>query len=468
MNDSDFQSIAQESSLKLNEISRSFLPKLKSLHTVEDDISERTQASQITRSITQKSGNHYVKIQLEPNRWAPVSIPKGLVTCGWLLSEVIRKLQQFKLSYDPQDVIGFKTNDIHLDYYLSCLHLELPNLDGMTLNPIIREPQDVVTIDSFQIIKKIGAGGFSVVYLVRKKDDGNFFAMKVIDKQLMLQRDREEIIFNERRILARLNNQRVITLYYAFQTRSKLFFVVEYCPGGELFYHLKNLKRFNEEQAKSIAKQVLNALHYLHSQKIIYRDLKPENILIDQDGFIKLGDFGLAKEVEQLDTLNNSFCGSLEYMAPEMLQEKGHDYTIDYYMFGVLLYELVAGIPPFYSRSKQDMIANIINKNIQYPQFFSKELKDLITKLCTKDRENRLGRKGTFEIYEHQWMKSAKVTSIKYSITEFNFHKMFINQQIDDINSGARCLGEEFNINQQQYDIDVSFENFSSFYFKRL
>ncbi|CAK63979.1 unnamed protein product (macronuclear) [Paramecium tetraurelia] len=463
---------------EMSEVVRQFKPKFRSIHKtqIEDDLSENTASSlhqiELLRTVITKNVFNIVRIQTIDDRWIGIQLRDTYVTCGWLLSEVIRKLSQLRLNYDPADIVGFKTNNIHLDYHLSCLHYNLPNLNGVLLIPQIRQQlKEPINLDWFEIIKKLAAGGFSVVYLVKNKENGQFYAMKVIDKRLMIERDKEEMVFNERQILTRLNHRRIINLYCAFQSKSKLYFVFDYCPGGELYYHLRKQKRFSEEQAKWLFIQILDGLQYLHSQNIIYRDLKPENILIDQDGCPKLADFGLSKIVDNQEQLNYSFCGSLEYMAPEMIEQKGHNYTQDYYQLGVMLYEMMAGIPPFYAKTRQDMIKNIVSKQINYPHFFSKNLSDFITKLCNKDKTKRLCGK---QIYQHPWLQGPiKKMPIKYQCDQFNFDKLFINQKCLDIESGPRCIAEEFNLltlSQSRGIRDEEmcpFEKFSSFYYKK-
>ncbi|CAK62854.1 unnamed protein product (macronuclear) [Paramecium tetraurelia] len=451
-------------------------PKFSSIHRTQNDeetnenIENSEHHLELFRSLTTKNVINVIRVQTVNDRWIGIQLKDPYVTCGWLLSEVIRKFSQLDLNYDPFNIVGFKTNNIHLDYQLSCLHLLLPNLNGVLLIPQLRKGlKEPINIDWFEIIKKLGAGSFSVVYLVRNKENGQFYAMKVTDKQLMAENEKEDLVIKERQILTQLNHKRIISLHAAFQSKSKLYFIFDYCPGGELYYHLRNQKRFSEDQAKWIFVQILDAIQYLHSKNIIYRDLKPENILIDLDGYPKLIDFGLSKIVESQEDLNFSFCGSLEYMAPEMISLKGHNYTIDYYQLGILLYEMVAGIPPFYAKTRQEMIKNILSKQVSFPKFFSKNLVDLISNLCNKNVDERLCGK---KILQHPWLQGfIRKMPIKYKIDSFHIDKLFMNQMTQDIENGPRCIVEEINLQTMAQSIKeedwCAFEKFQTFYYKK-
>lgn len=148
-------------------------------------------------------------------------------------------------------------------------------------------------------------------------------------------------------------------------------------------------------------------MEYLHSNKIIFRDLKPENILLDMEGHLKIADFGLSKQKQREDKLNYTFCGSYEYMAPEMFLKKGHSYELDYYTLGVLLYEMVAGFPPFYCSEKSKIMEKVLHKEVKFPHHFSKNLRDIVSKLLIKDPKKRLGSNGGInKIKEHKWCSS--------------------------------------------------------------
>jgi serine/threonine protein kinase len=181
---------------------------------------------------------------------------------------------------------------------------------------------------------------------------------------------------------------------------------MDFCAGGELFYHLHNVGRLNEEQAKFYFAEIVLAIEYLHGHNIIYRDLKPENVLLDLDGHVKLADFGLSKQGIDLNHLTYSFCGSPEYMSPEMLQQQGHTLTVDFYSIGALIYEMMFGLPPHYSTNHDEMYKRILNDPVCIPENLSLELKDFLGLLLRKNPFKRLGyKRGIEEIKSHPWCK---------------------------------------------------------------
>lgn len=183
---------------------------------------------------------------------------------------------------------------------------------------------------------------------------------------------------------------------------------MDFCPGGELFFHLHNLGRLTEDQALFYFAEILLALEHLHSRGILYRDLKPENVLLDLDGHIRLTDFGLSKENISPSGRTHSFCGSPEYMSPEMLREEGHGRAVDYYSLGALLYEMLTGLPPFYDRNREKMYAAILHDQLKLPNYVSRAGRSLLAELLEKDPRRRLGAIGGFEeIKRHIWL--AKV-----------------------------------------------------------
>lgn len=181
---------------------------------------------------------------------------------------------------------------------------------------------------------------------------------------------------------------------------------MDFCPGGELFYHLHNLGRLAEDQARFYISEIVLGLEFLHGSDVIYRDLKPENILLDLDGHIKITDFGLSKQFIQKRDKSFSFCGSPEYMSPEMLKGQGHGREIDFYNLGALLYEMLTGLPPFYDSNRSRMYRNILQNELFVPNYISKAGKDLIYALLNKNPEQRLGfHQGTTDIKSHPWFK---------------------------------------------------------------
>lgn len=247
-----------------------------------------------------------------------------------------------------------------------------------------------VRLEDFELLKVLGRGSFGKVMQVRKRDDGKIYAMKILKKRAIIARNQVEHTKAERKILQSLQHPFLMTLRYAFQSKEKLYFVLDYYQGGELFFHLKNNRRFSEEVARIYVGEIALALGHLHSLAIIYRDLKPENILLDDNGHVCLTDFGLSKDVDP-DDKAHTFCGTPEYLAPEIVTGAGHDKAVDWWSLGILLYELTVGIPPFYSQNVNEMYSKIQHGVLRFPPFLSDACKSLIVGLLNRDPKKRLG-----------------------------------------------------------------------------
>jgi len=176
--------------------------------------------------------------------------------------------------------------------------------------------------------------------------------------------------------------------------------ILDYVNGGELFWHLKKEGMFSEERSKFYAAEIASALFHLHENGIIYRDLKPENLLLDSDGHIVITDFGLSKEIKDEET--HTFCGTPEYLAPEVLRGVGHSYAVDWWSLGTLVYEMITGLPPFYSDDKPKMYSKILNDDLIFPQEMSEDACDFLIGLLEKDPEDRM---TPPEIQDHPWFK---------------------------------------------------------------
>jgi len=255
-----------------------------------------------------------------------------------------------------------------------------------------KSPISAPRLDSFKMIKVIGKGSFGKVFLVRENQTGEMFALKVLRKDNIIKRNQVEHTRTERSVLGYVKHPFIVGLNMAFQSKDKLYFVLDYCAGGELFFHLGKVGKFPEPRACFYAAEIVLAISYVHELDIIYRDLKPENVLLDARGHVRLTDFGLSKEgISSSSSGANSFCGTPEYLAPEILNRQGHGRAVDWWSLGALLYEMLTGLPPFYCRDREKLFEKIRRGHLDYPRYLSPRSQALLRGLLTKDPNLRLG-----------------------------------------------------------------------------
>lgn len=240
--------------------------------------------------------------------------------------------------------------------------------------------------------------------------------MKVINKQLLLANGFEKYAISEAHILKSIKHPFILSLYFSFQTKKSLYMIVDYCPGGDMARLLEEITVLTIEEAKFYMAEILLALETLHSQGVLYRDLKPENILIDSLGHIKLADFGLSKEGIQKEDIAQSICGSPIYFSPEIVSQKGTTHASDIYGFGLILYEMLMGDPPFlseYASISPDgnnigaLYKLIRESSVPYPEDLEPEARDLLEKLLDKDPTKRIGVNNKSEIKNHPFFEGV-------------------------------------------------------------
>ena len=261
-----------------------------------------------------------------------------------------------------------------------------------------------VTSEDFLVHSVIGKGSFGEIYCVSYKGREERFAMKSYEKSKMLTNNLIRFLFIEKKVMTNFKHPFIVRLHFSFQNTERLFLVMEYCEKRDLS---KCVKKLQEYQLKILACEIILGIKALHDYDIIHRDLKPENILIASDGHIKIADFGLAKEKLKPNELTTTFCGSIAYLPPEIISRKGHNKTVDWYLLGEILYEMMIGIPPYYDGSKDTLFDNILNMELVYPDNkikLSDSLKDLISRLLDRDINKRLGSKyGAKEVMNHHF-----------------------------------------------------------------
>jgi serine/threonine protein kinase len=269
--------------------------------------------------------------------------------------------------------------------------------------------------EDFDPIGMLGKGSFGEVYLVRERRTQKLYALKLLCKDEIISTNIVRYIFTERNILSSIKHPFIVSLYTSFQTKDKLVLVMDYCPGGDLGSYLVREGKFTEERARIYLCEILLALQELHNNGIIFRDLKPENIVLDTEGHAILTDFGLSKEGVRFGQLQRSFCGSIAYMAPEMLKKKGHDKNVDWYLLGTLLYEMLHGVPPYYCEDQDQLFQNILKAKLTFSNEISSRAVDLLKKLLNRNPAKRLGsgRRDAEEIMEHHFFQGIDWDAVR-------------------------------------------------------
>lgn len=308
-------------------------------------------------------------------------------------------------------------------------------------------PRKVGPVD-FEVLRVVGQGAFGKVFQVKHKGTAEVYAMKVMKKHRILEKDHSEYVKAERDVLTAIVHPFIVTLRFSFQTPSKLYLVLDFINGGHLFFNLYRQGVFSENVACLYTAEIVSAISYLHSRGIVHRDLKPENVLLDSDGHIRLTDFGLAKpNMENAEARTNSFIGTMEYMAPEIVEGKGHGKAVDWWSTGILLYEMLCGMPPFRAKSRQQLQTQIMGAKPKYPKFLSSDALSLLKGLLVRDPTKRLGSgpAGDSAIKKHAFFKTINWNKlekreveptfkpcVKSSLSVENFDKIWTDQPAED------------------------------------
>lgn len=266
-----------------------------------------------------------------------------------------------------------------------------------------------LNLNSFEIIEPLGKGSFGSVFLVTKKGEQpqKYYAMKILEKDKVLSQNLIRYARTERNVLSLAQHQFIVGLCFAFQSQSRLYLIMDYAPGGDMGMALANHRRFTVEAARVYAAEIVLALEYLHKQNIIFRDLKPDNVVFDEQGHAMLTDFGLSKTGVGSHDVSQSFCGSVAYLAPEMLRRTGHSRSIDWYLLGVLIYEMLVGVPPYFNTSKTKLFENIQQGPLKIPHTMPHDARQIILLLLNRNPQKRLGAQNDAEeVKQHEFFAS--------------------------------------------------------------
>ncbi|XP_064154771.1 protein kinase C delta type-like isoform X4 [Anguilla rostrata] len=285
--------------------------------------------------------------------------------------------------------------------------------DGGAPRPVSRiSHQTRINVDNFVFHKVLGKGSFGKVLLAELKGRGEYFAVKALKKDVVLMDDDVECTMVEKRVLALAWDNPFLThLYSTFQTKEHLFFVMEYLNGGDLMFHIQEKGRFDLYRATFYSAEIVCGLQFLHTKGIIYRDLKLDNVMLDRDGHIKIADFGMCKENVFGDNRATTFCGTPDYIAPEILLGQKYTFSVDWWSFGVLLYEMLIGQSPFHGDDEDELFESIRMDTPHYPRWITKESKDLLEKLFERDSTRRLGVIGN--IRTHSFFKTINWVALE-------------------------------------------------------
>uniref|UniRef100_A0A672S4K4 Protein kinase C n=1 Tax=Sinocyclocheilus grahami TaxID=75366 RepID=A0A672S4K4_SINGR len=304
-----------------------------------------------------------------------------------------------------------------------------------------RKEHHKFNLDHFTLHKMLGKGSFGKVFLAELKGTGQFFAVKALKKDVVLMDDDVECTMVERRVLSLAWEHPFLThLYCTFQTKENLFFVMEYLNGGDLMFHIQACHRFDLPRSTFYAAEIVCGLQFLHSKGIVYRDLKLDNILLDIDGHIKIADFGMCKENMFGEARTCTFCGTPDYIAPEILLGQKYGTSVDWWSFGVLLYEMLIGQSPFHGHEEEELFQSIRTDDPCYPRWLSRDANDILVKLFVREPERRLGVKGN--IRQHAFFRDTDWNALEKRQVEppfrptvksagdcSNFDKEFINEK---------------------------------------
>ena len=337
----------------------------------------------------------------------------------------------------------------------------------------IPEPENnhsKISENDFTKIKLIGKGSYGNVFLVRYNKNNMIYAMKVYKKSDLREKNQENNTKSERNLLTQINFPFIVEVKFAFQTDSKLFLVQEFIQGGDLFFHIHSGQKFSTQKTKFYLVEIILAIDFLHKNNMIYRDLKPENILIDSKGHIKLTDFGLSKIVTNIEEKSFTICGTLQYIAPEIISGEGYNESVDWWSLGIIMYEMLTGKLPFkfnFDNQEEQNDLNIYDKKIKFPSWIEENAKDLINKLLNKNPEKRLGsgKEGAENIKKHpffsdiDWNKALNKelrppfipkieneTDIKY------FEKSLVESPVFSDSSLQLVYNTEENEDEDDYD----------------
>ena len=271
--------------------------------------------------------------------------------------------------------------------------------------------------NNFKFLYVIGKGGFGRVWKIQSKKTKQIFALKEMSKLKIIDKKSEKSINSEREFLSKLNHPFIVNMHYAFQDKENLYLVMDMLSGGDLRYHVSRYRKFSEEQTRFFIANMIYALQYIHEHNVIHRDIKPENLVLDEKGYVRITDFGIAKE--NMPDNSSETSGTPGYMAPEVMKAKNHSFPVDFFAIGVIGYEFMLGKRPYYGKNRKEIKEQMLStpafiKEENIAHGGSTDSADFINLLLKRKEEKRLGYKnGAIELMNHSWLKYYPWTELK-------------------------------------------------------
>ena len=400
INNSESYELSNKDSNNLNKTEENIIKKMKKLRTNKNTLRKSFKIKNINNNVILDTTETLISKIKPKNIQKKEDKKKKKVS-----NSQVNNCNLTKLSYE-RNKNNIKFDSINKSNLMSDQTITDNIHNKLNLNSIEEER---ITPANFVCLAQLGKGSFGEVYLVQKTNTEKKYAMKVLRKERIMGQNLLKYAIAERNVLSLSHHPFIVKFNFAFQTSTKLFLILEYCPNGDLAKHLLIEKRFSEQRAKFYLCEVLLALENLHQRDIIFRDLKPDNVVLDEEGHCKLTDFGLSKEGVNESKYAQSFCGSIAYLAPEMLKKQGHGKAVDWYLLGVLFYEMLVGITPYFTTRKEEIFYNIECGELIIPDYVSPEAADLLRKLLERDPNKRLGggKKDAQEIKEYPYFRDV-------------------------------------------------------------